>query len=53
MRVIDVSIAAGTLDRPTDLRTVGHGYSRHAGDDYELPDDGLPVDDERVTAVGR
>ena len=48
-----ISIAAGTLDRPTGLRTVGHWYSRHAGDYYELPDDGLPLDDGRVTAVGR
>ena len=46
-----VSITAGTVDRPTGLRTVGHWYTRQAGDYYELPDDGLPRDDGRVTAV--
>jgi hypothetical protein len=45
------SIAAGTLDRPTGLRTVGHWYIHQAGDYYELTDDGLPRDDSRVTAV--
>jgi hypothetical protein len=41
-----ISIAAGTLDRPTGLRVAGHWYARHAGD-YELPlDDRLPQDDE-------
>jgi len=48
---VAISIAAGTLDRPTGLRTVGHWYSRQAGDYDELPDDGLPRDDARVTAV--
>ena len=46
-----ISIAAGTLDRPTGLRTTGHWYTRQAGDYYELPDDGLPRDDRNVTAV--
>ncbi len=46
-----ISIAAGTLDRPTGLRTAGHWYTHQAGDYYELPDDGLPRDDQRVTSV--
>jgi hypothetical protein len=37
-----VSIAAGTLDEPTGLHLLGHVYVDHAGDYYELPDDGLP-----------
>jgi hypothetical protein len=37
-----ISIAAGTLDRPTSLRTVAHVYIDGAGDYYELPEDGLP-----------
>lgn len=37
-----ISIAAGTLDAPTGLRTAGHWYVSQAGDYYELPDDGLP-----------
>jgi hypothetical protein len=37
-----ISIAAGTVDGPTDLRLVGHVYAAHGGDYYELPDDGLP-----------
>lgn len=37
-----ISIAAGTLDAPTRLRTKGHWYVSQAGDYYELPDDGLP-----------
>ena len=48
-----VSIAAGTLDRPTGLRTVGHWYAHQAGDYYELANDGLPRDDGRVTAMER
>lgn len=36
-----VSIAAGTLDQPTGLRTAGHWYVSQAADYYELPDDGL------------
>jgi hypothetical protein len=37
-----VSIAAGTLDEPTGLRTIRHVYVDHVGDYYELPADGLP-----------
>jgi hypothetical protein len=37
-----VSIAAGTLDGPTRLRTTAHWYVSQAGDYYDLPDDGLP-----------
>lgn len=36
-----ISIAAGTLDQPTGLRTVGHVYTSGTADYYELPDDGL------------
>ena len=39
-------IAVGTLDRPTGLRMAGHWYTRHASDWDELPDDGLPREDE-------
>jgi hypothetical protein len=46
-----VCIAAGTLDRPTGLRTTGHWYTWQAGDYYALPDDGLPRDDGSVTVV--
>ena len=35
------SIAAGTLDGPTGLRTVGHIYVADSGDYYVI-DDGLP-----------
>jgi hypothetical protein len=48
-----ISVAAGSLDRPTGLRTAGHWYTGQAGDYYDLPDDGLPRDDGRVTAVAR
>jgi hypothetical protein len=37
-----ISIAPGTLDGPTGLRTAAHWYVSQAGDYYELPDDGLP-----------
>ena len=37
-----VSIAAGTLDGPTGLRSSAHWYVSQAGDYYELPADGLP-----------
>jgi hypothetical protein len=37
-----VSIAAGTLDAPTGLKTVAHWFVSQAGDYYELPDDALP-----------
>jgi hypothetical protein len=37
-----ISIAAGSLDEPTGLRSVGHVYVSQAGDYYELLEDGLP-----------
>jgi hypothetical protein len=37
-----ISIAAGALDEPTGLRTIGHVYVSQVGDYYELLDDGLP-----------
>jgi hypothetical protein len=37
-----VSIAAGSVDEPTELRSIGHVYVVQTGDYYELPDDGLP-----------
>jgi hypothetical protein len=36
-----ISIAAGTLDQPTGLRSAGHWFVSQAGDYYELPADGL------------
>jgi hypothetical protein len=39
-----VSIAAGTLDRPTGLRIAGHIYTHDAGDWDVIPNDGLPTD---------
>lgn len=39
---VDVGIAAGTLDGPTGLRTVGHIYVADAGDYYRIDDD-LPT----------
>ncbi len=41
-----VSIAVGTLDRPTGLHIAGHWYSHQAGDWDVVPDDELPRDDE-------
>jgi hypothetical protein len=35
-----VSIAAGTLDPPTGLKTVAHVYTRDQGDYYEIGGDG-------------
>jgi hypothetical protein len=37
-----ISIAAGTLNGTTGLRTAAHWYVSQAADYYELPDDGLP-----------
>jgi hypothetical protein len=37
----DISIAAGCLDAPTGLRTVGHIFVAHRGDYYDIAD-GLP-----------
>lgn len=48
-----IHIAAGTLDRPTGLRLAGHWYTRQAGDWDELPDDGLPRDEELKTTTIR
>ena len=39
-----VSIAVGTLDRPTSLRIAGHIYTHQAGDYDAIPNDGLPLD---------
>ena len=36
------SIAAGTLDEPTGLRTVAHIFLDSKGDYYDVPDDGTP-----------
>jgi hypothetical protein len=46
-----VSIAAGTIDRPTRLRAAGHIYAAHAADYDALPDDGLPRGAAVDTAV--
>jgi hypothetical protein len=45
-----VSIAAGTLDEPTGLKTVAHWYVSQAGDYYELPSDGLPRHEHSAAA---
>lgn len=37
-----ISIAAGTLDGETGLRTASHWYVSQAADYYDIPDDGLP-----------
>src|SRR5215469_16141435 len=37
-----ISIAAGTLDGSTGLKTTAHWFVSQAGDYYNLPDDGLP-----------
>src|ERR1700738_3581956 len=37
-----ISIAAGTLDGPTGLRSLSHWFVAQAGDYYEIPQDGLP-----------
>jgi len=37
-----VSVAAGTLDGSTALKTTAHWFVSQAGDYYDLPDDGLP-----------
>ena len=47
------SIAVGTLDRPTGLRVAGHIYTHHAGDWDDVPDDGLPRDDELARSERR
>jgi hypothetical protein len=40
-----VSIAAGSLDPPTNLSVASHWYVSHTGDYYDLPVDGLPRHD--------
>jgi hypothetical protein len=40
-----ISVAAGTLDPPTQLQVASHWYVSQAGDYYELPADGLPRHD--------
>jgi hypothetical protein len=47
-----ISIAVGSLDQPTGLRTSGHVYVSQVGDYYELPDDGLPRH-ERLSGAPR
>lgn len=47
-----VSIAAGCLDRPTDLRTVRHIYVADKGDFYEIKD-GLEQLPHSMRAVAR
>ena len=37
-----ISIAAGTLDAPTELQVASHWYVSQAADYYEIPADGLP-----------
>ena len=37
-----ISIAAGSLDGPTELQVMGHTYVHQAGDYYALPADGTP-----------
>ena len=37
-----ISIAAGTLDGQSGLRTASHWYVSQAADYYAIPDDGLP-----------
>jgi hypothetical protein len=39
---LTVSIAAGTVDGSTGLRTTAHWFVSQAGDYYDLPRDGLP-----------
>ena len=41
-----VSVAVGSLDRPTGLRLAGHIYTHQAGDYDVLPDDAVPRDGE-------
>ena len=40
-----ISIAAGSLEEPTGLRSAAHIYVDEAGGYYELPDDSLPRHD--------
>lgn len=45
-----ISIAAGTLHRPTGLRIAGHWYARQAGDYDEIRDD-LPRDADALDRI--
>jgi hypothetical protein len=47
------SIAAGSLDARTGLRTAGHWYVSQVGDYYELGDDGLPRSPRGAGGAGR
>ena len=47
-----VSIAAGCLDKPTDLRTVRHIYVADKGDFYQIKD-GLEQLPHSMQAVAR
>jgi hypothetical protein len=44
-RASRISIAAGSLDDPSELEAIGHVYVRDAPSWYVLPDDGLPRHD--------
>jgi hypothetical protein len=48
-----VSIAVGTLDRPTALRLAGHSYAHQAGDYDRLPEDALLLDAKAVREMRR
>jgi hypothetical protein len=48
-----ISIAAGTLDQPTGLRTVAHWFVSQAADYEALPDDGLPRHDRSAESERR
>ena len=37
-----ISVAAGSLDEPSGVRAIGHIFTAHKGDYYDLADDGLP-----------
>lgn len=43
------SIAAGMLDVPTGLKTVGHIFVAGKSDYYEMPEDGLPRHDRGMS----
>ena len=43
-----VSVAAGTLDEPTGLRTIAHIYTRDRGDYYAIEGEGERFDGARL-----
>lgn len=47
-----IAVAAGTLDRPTGLTTVGHIFVAEKGDYYEIAD-GLAQHDRGMTTTQR